>query len=140
MVSKPTFVSTNWFLRSPFKVTGTPTTCKVQFDQFSARRQNHIVDVAATQENLKVAFKYKILKTIQIKKSYLYFMLNGWKLPSWGIWLQQMFRQAEQHQCLTSLLQKYQIFIFNSHLNRKARQSQLKKFTSNYDKTIQFQI
>jgi hypothetical protein len=27
MVSNPTVVSTNWFLRSPFKVTGTPTTC-----------------------------------------------------------------------------------------------------------------
>lgn len=28
IVSKPTFASTNWFLRSPFKVTGIPTTCK----------------------------------------------------------------------------------------------------------------
>lgn len=27
MVSNPTVVSTNWFLRSPFRVTGTPTTC-----------------------------------------------------------------------------------------------------------------
>jgi len=27
MVSKPTVVSTNWFLRSPLRVTGTPTTC-----------------------------------------------------------------------------------------------------------------
>jgi hypothetical protein len=30
MVSKPTVVSTNWFLRSPFKVTGTPTTYSIQ--------------------------------------------------------------------------------------------------------------
>jgi hypothetical protein len=30
MVSKPTVVSTNWFLRSPFKVTGTPTTCLIK--------------------------------------------------------------------------------------------------------------
>jgi hypothetical protein len=30
MVSKPTVVSTNWFLRSPFKVTGTPTTCSIK--------------------------------------------------------------------------------------------------------------
>jgi hypothetical protein len=29
MVSKPTVVSTNWLLRSPFKVTGTPTTYSI---------------------------------------------------------------------------------------------------------------
>ena len=28
IVSKPTLLSTNWFFRSPFKLTGTPTTCK----------------------------------------------------------------------------------------------------------------
>jgi len=30
IVSKPTLVSTNWFLRSPLRVTGTPTTCRIE--------------------------------------------------------------------------------------------------------------
>jgi hypothetical protein len=30
-VSNPTVVSTNWFLRSPFNETGTPTTCLMGF-------------------------------------------------------------------------------------------------------------
>lgn len=35
IVSKPTLVSTNWFFRSPFSVTGTPITCQINISSIN---------------------------------------------------------------------------------------------------------
>ena len=71
MVSKPTVVSTNWFLRSPLRVTGTPTTCSKDVSSY-------------------LHYLWKIQELNKINTS-------DFLQPSLDNSTQQMSQQAEQH-------------------------------------------